>query len=300
MLARLQQLAAGLWLAALLAWPAWLWQLGCSGWAAAAALGLLLGHGLWLAVGLALAHALNRHDPAPRAQPGQLLRAWWGEFRLAPQVFFWRQPFRWRAVPDHLPAEAAGRTGVLLVHGFVCNRGLWNPWLRRLRAAGHPFVALSLEPVFGSIDDYVPLIEAAVRQLEVATGQAPVVVAHSMGGLAVRAWLAGGHTEGRVQEVITLGTPHHGTWLGRWALSDNGRQMRLDSDWLQALAAREPASRRRLFTCFYSHCDNIVFPASSACLPDARHRHLPATAHVDLVLHPLVMAHLLHRLSARG
>lgn len=298
MLARLQQLATVLWLAAWLAWPLRQWHLGHLGWAVAGALVLLLGHGLWLALGLLLAHGFNRADAAPRARLGQLLAAWWGECRGAPQVFFWRQPFRALAVPDHLPSDAAGRIGVLLVHGFVCNRGLWNAWLRRLRALNLPCVAVSLEPVFGSIDAYVPQIEAAVRQLEVATGRTPVVVAHSMGGLAVRAWLRHGGGDARVREVITLGTPHHGTWLGQWAFSENGCQMRLDSDWLRDLAAAEPISRRRLFTCFYSHCDQIVFPASTACLPDARHHHLPATAHVALVDHPQALAALLDRLAA--
>ena len=78
---------------------------------------------------------------------------------------------------------------MLFVHGFFCNRGLWNPWMRRLRAAGIPFVAVNLEPVFGSIDSYASIVEAAVRSLEQATGGAPVIVAHSMGGLAVRSWL---------------------------------------------------------------------------------------------------------------
>ncbi len=102
-------------------------------------------------------------------QPAQLLRAWWGEVRAAPRVFCWRQPFRSRRWPDHLPAAAQGRRGLLLVHGFLCNRGVWNPWLQRLRAQGVPFVAVNLEPVFGSIDDYVAILERAVQQLERCT-----------------------------------------------------------------------------------------------------------------------------------
>ena len=75
------------------------------------------------------------------------------------------------------PAAARGRRGPLLVHGFVCNRGLWNPWLERLHARGIPFVAVDLEPVFGSIDDYVRILENAVQRLERCTGLAPVIVA---------------------------------------------------------------------------------------------------------------------------
>jgi hypothetical protein len=44
-----------------------------------------------------------------------------------------------------------------------------------------PFIAVSLEPVFGSISDYVATIDAAVARLEAATGRAPLVVAPQHG-----------------------------------------------------------------------------------------------------------------------
>jgi triacylglycerol lipase len=169
------------------------------------------------------------------------------------------------------------------VHGFVCNRGLWNPWMAALRADGVPFVAINLEPVFGSIDGYPSTIEWAVQQIEAATGLAPVIVAHSMGGLAVRAWLDVYAADLRVHRVVTIGTPHHGTWLARFAFLTNARQMRLGSAWLRQLASREPPQRHARFTCFYSHCDNIVFPPRTGTLHGADNRHVIGTAHVHMV-----------------
>jgi triacylglycerol esterase/lipase EstA (alpha/beta hydrolase family) len=274
--------------------------------------GVRHGHVLWGLVGavfawfayalvLGLEFVILRHahgsDPAPRATPAQLLRAWWGEVWTAPQVFYWRQPFRSKAVPDFLPSDAQGRRGVLLVHGFVCNRGLWNPWLRRLVAAGVPCVAVSLEPVFGSIDEYVPQIEEAVRRLEQATGLPPVVVAHSMGGLATRAWLRAAQADARVHRVVTIGSPHHGTWLGRFSRTTNTRQMRLDGPWLRALSVQEPPERYGRFTCFYSHCDNIVFPPSTATLAGADNRHLEGWSHVHLAFHPAVFDEVMRWLA---
>jgi triacylglycerol lipase len=291
MLARIQQVLVALWALAVATVVVRAWQAGAPGQAAPWLAVLLAGHAVWLAVTVALMRWHNRHDPAPPARWRDTLAAWWSEVRAAPAVFGWRQPFRAGAVPDHLPADGRGRTGVVLVHGFLCNRGLWLPWLRRLRAAGVPFVAVTLEPVFGSIDDYVATIDEAVRRVAAATGRPPLLVGHSMGGLAIRGWMAACSADDRVHGVITIGTPHGGTWLAEGShFATNARQMRQGSDWLRSLAAREPASRRGLFLCIWGHGDNIVFPASSACLPGARQLHIPATAHLALLGHPDVWA----------
>jgi hypothetical protein len=288
MLARLEQLVVLVWLTALALAVGLPWHAGQPLRALWAGGLVLCSHALWLLLTFSLMRWRNLGDPAPRASWAQLTSAWWGEVKAAPRVFGWRQPFRSNALPDFLPEPApSGHPGVLLVHGFVCNRGLWNPWMARLRAAGVPHVAVNLEPVFGSIDDYPAVIEAAVRRLEQATGERPLLVGHSMGGLAIRAWLDCFHSDSRVRGVMTLGTPHHGTWLAKFSRGTvNGTQMRPEGGWLRALAAREPHSRHQLFLCLFSHCDNIVFPASTAVLDGARRMHVAGCAHVDLVHHP--------------
>ncbi len=239
------------------------------------------------------------YGPGDAARPtvAQLILAWAAEVTCAPRVFLWHQPFASRREPDHLPASAAGRRGVLLVHGFFCNRGLWNPWLRRLRAADIPFIAVSLEPVFGSIDRYARTIALATRELERVTGLAPVIVAHSMGGLAARAWLAG-DSEARAYRIVTIASPHTGTRLALRRHAANVAQMAQASDWLAALVTRESTRPRAQFVCFWSHCDNIVFPTRNATLPGADNRHLEATPHVQMVFHPAVFDEVLRCASA--
>lgn len=302
MLARLQQ-ATTLSLIALAAiWAWWFGRQGQWAWAFGGALLVLFGYALFLALEFAMLSRVHGDDPAPRATAAQLLRAWWGEVVSAPRVFCWRQPFRSQVEPDHLEPDHRGRLGVVFVHGFVCNRGFWNPWLARLRAADVPFVAVNLEPVFGRIDDYVPLVAEAVRLVRNATGRAPLIVAHSMGGLAVRAWLSRSGERDAAEHVVTIGSPHHGTWLARFGVTPNGLQMRRPNAWLDALqaaeAARAGSSPYANFTCFYSHCDNIVFPPSTATLPGADNRHVNGSAHVHLADQPAVFDAVWARLSA--
>lgn len=290
-LARLQRVLMLCVLLAALGWGIGWWRYSKTV-AMAGFIAMTLCHVWILAIEFAASWHCNREDPAPRATPLAMLRAWGVECVTTPRVFYWRQPFFSRAVPDRLDA-ATGRTGVVLIHGFVCNRGFWNPWLEQLRRDGRAFVAVTLEPVNASIDDYAPAVEQAVQRVTRATGRPPLLVCHSMGGLVARAWLRGAGTAARVRvrHVVTIGSPHGGTWLGKWSRQRNGRQMSRHSDWLQRLRAAEPADAAQRFTCWYSNCDNIVFPASTATLPGADNRFLPGVPHVALGFRPEVMRH---------
>lgn len=289
--ARWQKILVLGWLLASAAWLAWAWPrslaLALGGWAIAASTSLA-----WLGLQFVLMRRINRRDATPAAGRWALLRAWWLEALTCTWVFGWLQPFAHRQQPDWLPPTPTGQRGVVLVHGFLCNRGVWLPWLPELRARGHAYVALTLEPAFGSVDDYVAAIDTAMRQVQAATGLPPVLVGHSMGGLAARAWLRtlAQPPAQRVHRILTLGTPHHGTWPARFSHTTNGMQMRLDSPWLQALAASEGAAQRALFSCWYSDCDNIVYPTRSATLDGAENHLLHGLGHVHMVYAPQVRA----------
>ncbi|MDP2368140.1 esterase/lipase family protein [Rhodoferax sp.] len=297
MLARIQQAITLSLLAVAFGWLFYFWP-DSQGLALVGFVAIVFGYAAFLAVEFVALKRINRHQTGGAASWAQLARAWVGETVTAPRVFCWRQPFRSNVVPDKLTgAGLQGRRGVVLVHGFVCNRGLWTPWLRRLQQQNHAFVAVNLEPVFGSIDQYVPIIEQAVRQVTQVTGLPPLLLCHSMGGLAARAWLSAVQADARVCHVVTIGTPHFGTWLGQFSTVTNGMQMRLQSDWLRRLQAREPPERYRRFTCWYSNCDNIVFPSATAMLPGARNQLVPGVAHMMLATQPLVLQSVLEALA---
>lgn len=256
---------------------------------------LTVGHAVILGIETVAAAVVNRADEAPQARASAWVGAWWQEVKVAPRVFAWRQPFRWRRWPDTSAPSRASPPAVVFIHGFFCNRGFWLPWMAELKKRGIPYTSVNLEPLFGSIDDYAPIVDEAVDRATALTGQAPLLICHSMGGLAARAWLAAvPGAASRVQKIITIGTPHRGTWLARFSHLANGRQMRHDCDWQQSLVARErvlhPQRNAGLFVCWYSNTDNIVFPASTATFPGADNRLVAGAAHVALAFHPRVMS----------
>lgn len=271
----------------------WGWNNG-QGWlglfAAVAVFGL---SGLFILLGLLVLRL--GHGDGSRLRMTALLGAWWQEWSAFERVFSWQQPFAARRYPDYLPAASQAR-GVLLVHGFTCNRGLWNGWMKRLREQSTPFVALTLEPAFGSIDAYAEPIEAGVQALLRLGGPPPVIVAHSMGGLAVRAWLRryGAEPGGaaRLAHVMTLGSPHQGTLMARFSPARNARQMRIGNAWLAELARSEAPELAARFSCYFSYFDQVVCPARTAILAGAREIEVPRSGHMGLLDHPRAFADL--------
>ena len=291
-LARLQALLILLWLASALAMvgvyfyvsPVLAWMGGSA---------LVLGPSLVLGLEFWALHRFGRTPRVPNASAAQLWRAWAGELWAAWLTFCWHQPFFSRRYADQLGPEHGGLRGVVLVHGYMCNRGIWNGWMKVLAQQGRPFMALNLAPVFGEIDPHAAAIEEAITRMTRATGLAPLVVGHSMGGLVLRAWLRQARAPERVHRLVSLGTPHRGTWLAQWGHTRNAKQMRIGSLWLEALVQDSPRDWHRHWACFYSNADNIVFPACHAMLEGADNRLLPGLAHVQMVHTPAVMAAVL-------
>jgi triacylglycerol esterase/lipase EstA (alpha/beta hydrolase family) len=186
---------------------------------------------------------------------------------------------------------------VLLVHGYVCNHRVWDEVATALRQTGHPVLAVDLEPLFTSIDDYAANIAQAANTLLAATGATQLVlVGHSMGGLAIRAWLRACGSA-RVARVITLGSPHQGTQLARTSMTTNGAQMIWHSDWLQALQRSESAAVRRLLHIALTEQDNIVYPQREQVLDGAAVTQFSGIGHLQMCLSPMVIAWLVQQLD---
>lgn len=224
--------------------------------------------------------------------------AWLGEVGASMRTFLVAIPFFGRRA---LRSTAGEHAPVVLVHGYFCNRAVWRPFFRHLAAAGHPVEAIDLKPTFTSIDQHAPTIGRAVAAA--ARGGRPVVlVGHSMGGLAIRAYLrAAGHAG--VAGVITLGSPHRGTRAAALGLSRSARQMRRDSEWLAALAAHEREAGLPPCSIILTANDNMVYPQGEQVLAEARVRRLDGVGHLDLVYEPLVwrlVEEEIGRIEARG
>lgn len=238
---------------------------------------------------------------ALRSRAAEPWSLWWrslfGEYVAGIVIFLFRQPWT-RKVPTVLPATGqTPQIPVVLIHGYMCNHRIWDDVSDVLRQKGHTVIAVNLEPVYASIDRYAPIVEAAVNDLCRITGaQQVALVGHSMGGLAIRAWMRA-HGTTRVARALTLGTPHQGTQMAKGVHSPNGKQMAWKSRWLADLAAAETDATRSLFRIAITPQDNIVFPQREQRMPGVPVQVFEGLGHLQMCLDPNVIHWVTQQLS---
>ncbi|HEX8957596.1 MAG TPA: alpha/beta fold hydrolase [Burkholderiaceae bacterium] len=277
------------------------------GWGAALGIGLLVLAAVRMGISInnfILAWQYHSETPSEyRLNALLFLRMFCVEFLASMWTTSWAMPFKGFA---DAPIAKTNRLPVLLIHGYGCNSGYWHRLRRPLDESGAVYRAIDLEPVFGDIEAYVPMIAQAVEALRSDSGQDKlIVVAHSMGGLAARAYLRQEGSE-RIARVITLGSPHHGTGIANFGAGMNCRQMHWrgnartgsPSIWLRHLDESEDEATRKLFVSIYSHQDNIVAPQTSSELQGARNIAFRGIGHVALALHPVIHTCVLAEIRA--
>jgi triacylglycerol lipase len=230
----------------------------------------------------------------------QAFRTFWRESTASLSAFVWRMPFLPNLILKQPATIDKAKVAILLVHGYGCNRAMWLKFSKGLSRQGYASEGINLEPPLGSIDDYPSIIEQGVQALLDKTGAPQItIVAHSMGGLAARAFLniSTPQQNKRIAKVITLGTPHQGTVHAAIGQGINTRQMRRKSHWRDALAARERPEDVAKLVCLLTHHDNIVAPQAGQTVNGAKTIELYGIGHVALAYSDEVLALVVNELK---
>jgi pimeloyl-ACP methyl ester carboxylesterase len=192
--------------------------------------------------------------------------------------------------PRNAERTAQGVTPVLFVHGLYCNAGVWHSQLARLRQSGVVnLFCINLGPPLASIDRFARQLDERVDEVLRACGTSKVIlVAHSLGGLAARAWCARLGGSSRLARLVTIGSPHHGSRLAQLVPGTCAAEMVPGSEWLLRLEADERRAPALPATCIFSRHDSMVAPQDSALLAGASVLALERLGHFELLLDPAV------------
>jgi len=207
-----------------------------------------------------------------------------GDVRHALEVISWSVAGRKPHAPSGAPESAAGvDVVVIMLHGTAADGTCMRRWAEAVREVGVEAPVISPDHGMWLRDPAVhgARIVAFVRRvIEVAPRARLVMVAHSMGGVALRyALVEADDIRERVIGAVTVATPHQGTALAaRFPLGPLG-VLAWQSRSLQTLPNLEALVPR--VRSFASDVDVIVYPPDTCAAGD--HELIVGVGHAALL-----------------
>ena len=179
---------------------------------------------------------------------------------------------------------SVNKNPVLLIHGIDDTAAVFRKMLPYLTQFGWSVYSLDLFPSNGDrgleelakqVADYVQKTFRSAQHFD--------LVGFSMGGIISRYYIQRLGGINRVQRLITISSPHHGTLMGYFRQNQGCRQMRPNSDFIKDLNRDMALLERLNFTSIWTPLDLMILPARSSQLPVGKE----ATAGVPL--HPWML-----------
>lgn len=200
------------------------------------------------------------------------------------------------------PLSVQGPTPVLLVPGWSDGLDELVPLKDRFIAAGWPAESVAIvdfrDPV-GSNREHAREIALAAAALRAASESSRVdIVAHSMGGLAVRYHLRHRASPmADVRRVVFLATPHFGTYSSLVAWGEGAREMYPGSDFLLTLMEGRPIPDEIDAVTIRTPLDLHILPPESAVIPGVPDLQICCPTHAGLLDDPGVFDRIVAFLS---
>lgn len=170
---------------------------------------------------------------------------------------------------------------VVFIHGYFGSGGAFHPMASHLAALGLAPRQLQYNYLpAGSVAEHA---EQLAERIQEANPDGPVcVVAHSLGGLISRyyAQVLGG----RVDALVTIGTPHRGTSLARGWPMQLARELSPNSQLLRTLTATRGRLDDARLTSVIAVQDSLV-ACHSAALDGSRAVYVDGVGHHGVLFH---------------
>jgi len=183
---------------------------------------------------------------------------------------------------------------LVFVHGLATNRSGFLPLRAYLRALGYRRQYAFNYRSAGSLEALGLRLK---RELQGAIRGGRIdLVAHSMGGLVARFYLQQLGGARRVDRLLTLGTPHHGTHAANFLPSPLVRQLLPEGPFIRHLNALPPPVGVEV-TSFVAGRDLLIQPTASARCPHGEAIEFESLGHVELLFRPEVFRRIREVLS---
>ena len=184
------------------------------------------------------------------------------------------------------PLPPDGHPPLVFVHGLGGGRGDFGPMAWYLRRMGRKrSYSIKFEGTRDIVAQGAALAEF-IREVTEVTNEPQVdVVAHSMGGVAARVAVQDHDPNGTIRRLVTLGSPHGGTFAARLGNTPVTRDLRPDSELMERLRS-VPLPSSVKATSFWSSSDMVIMPPESAALPGSEQVEMTPFTHYGYLIQP--------------
>ncbi len=201
------------------------------------------------------------------------------------------------------PLEAGipdGHPPLVFVHGWGGGRGDFIPMAWYLRRMGRRRTYSIRFAEAGDLEARGAELAEFLEEVLSVTGEPQVdIVAHSMGGVVTRVAILHCGLGHAIRRVVTLGSPHGGTFAARLGNTPVTHDMRPNSEFLERLAG-EPLPSTVDMTSFWSSSDLVIMPPESAALSGTNQIEMTPSTHYGYLLEPRCWKAVYKALSGGG
>lgn len=160
------------------------------------------------------------------------------------------------------------RNPVLLIHGIFDTKAIFKTMTAYLTKKGWDIHSLNLIPNDGRFGLEVLAQQIAAYVNQTFPPEQPIdLIGFSMGGIVSRYYVQRLGGIARVQRLITISSPHHGTLTGYLYPTLAATQMRSNSPFLQDLNRDVEILDSINFTSIWTPLDGMIVPAQSSQMP---------------------------------
>lgn len=183
---------------------------------------------------------------------------------------------------------------IVLVHGFISTGKIFFYIKKKLEAQGHKCFAPTLKPIdakHGIEDLAIKLNNYILNNLEADSKFA--LIGFSMGGIICRYYLQEQGGIARVNKLITISTPHHGSYLSYIYPGKGMKQLRPRSEFLKKLETKEFLLNSIALFSYRTPLDLMIIPNNSSLWDIATNKRFVSIMHSSMLINSKLVKEIL-------
>lgn len=186
---------------------------------------------------------------------------------------------------------------IVLVHGFISTSKIFFFIKKKLEAQGNKCYSPTLKPIdakYGIEDLAIKLKDYIKNNLEADSKF--VLVGFSLGAIICRYYLQELRGIDRVNQLITISAPHHGSYLSYIYPGKGMKQLRPKSDFLKNMEAKEFLLKSINLFSYRTPLDLMIIPNNSSVWKIATNKRFISPMHSSMLINSKLINEIIKQL----